>query len=218
MKNLPVYLLSISAFLLCTSCDLLKKDDTSKLTGGDSPIGAVGTTVSVSGAAIAGVSNFTGTVATQQAGVSTYNAQFTCTNTVIKNLALNLPGIVINGNTVTASNIQIKNAIDGIELKSGPSAGVLVNYNSSVGDTYPIGDTGAVRTVVSKTEVDDYPYGMMYIKVVKVEEVPNYLKSATGIRKITYIANHKFGLVGFMVTLDDGSSVTFPVSASAQNN
>ena len=66
--------------------------------------------------------------------------------------------------------------------------------------------------------MDDYPYGMMYIKVVKVEEVPNYLKSATGIRKITYIANHKFGLVGFMVTLDDGSSVTFPVSASAQNN
>jgi hypothetical protein len=218
MKKAVILFLSISALLIFTSCDLLKKDDTSKLTGGAAPIGAVGVTFSTSSVAIAGVSNFSATTTSQQGDLSTYNAQFGCANAVIKNLAMNLPGVTVNGNNVTGSNIQFRNTVDGIELKTGPSAGVLVNYNSSVGDTYAIGSTGAVRTVVSKTEVDDYDYGYYKIKVVKVEEVPNYLKSATGVRKITYIANHKFGLVGFQVTMDDGTTTTFPVYSSAQNN
>ena len=218
MKKITTYLLTISTLLILTSCDLLKKDDTSKLTGGAAPIGAVGVTFSTSSVAIAGVSNFSATTSTQQGDLSTYNAQFSTSNTVIKNLAMNLPGVTVNGSTVTGNNIQFRNTVDGIELKTGPSAGVIVNYNSSVGDTYAIGSTGAVRTVVSKTEVDDYPYGLLYIKVVKVEEVPSYLKSATGVRKITYIANHKFGLVGFLVTMDDGTTTTFPVYSSAQNN
>ena len=218
MKKITACLLTISALLIFTSCDLLKKDDTSKLTGGAAPIGAVGVTFSTSSVAIAGVSNFSATTTSQQGDLSTYNAQFASTNAVIKNLAMNLPWVTVNGNTVNGNGIQFRNTIDGIELKTGPSAGVLVNYNSNVGDTYAIGSTGAVRTVVSKTGVDDYPYGMLYLKVVKVEEVPSYLKSTTGIRKITYIANHKYGLVGFMVTMDDGTTTTFPVYSSAQNN
>jgi hypothetical protein len=70
--------------------------------------------------------------------------------------------------------------------------------------------------VVAKTGVDDYPYGFMLIKVIQVEETPNYLKT-TGISKITYVANHKFGLVGVKFTLDDGSNVTFPIYNSAEN-
>jgi len=38
-----------------------------------------------------------------------------------------------------------------------------------------------------------------------------------GIQKITYIANHKFGMVGVKVDFDDETSVTFPVYSSAEN-
>jgi len=54
------------------------------------------------------------------------------------------------------------------------------------------------------------------IKVLKVEEIPTYLKN-TGISKITYIANHRFGLVGVNFEFDDASSANFPLYTSAEN-
>jgi hypothetical protein len=112
--------------------------------------------------------------------------------------------------------MEYKITKEGFECKTGPGAGILVKYSSSVGDTYPIGKTGEVRTVVSKTGVDDYPYGFYLIKVVKVEENPKYLKSA-GVTKITYIANHKYGLVGVLITFDDETTAEFPIYTSAEN-
>jgi hypothetical protein len=70
--------------------------------------------------------------------------------------------------------------------------------------------------VISKTGEDDYGYGFMLIKTIQVEEATNKLKSA-GISKITYVGNHRFGLVGFNVSLNDGTSVNFPVYTSAEN-
>ena len=129
----------------------------------------------------------------------------------------NIPGITINGDKVSATNIKFKLTDEGFECKTGPGAGIMVKYDSKVGDTYPIGSTGNVRTVVAKTGVDDYPYGFMLIKVIEVEEIPNYLKSGGGVSKITYIANHRFGLVGVKVTFDDGTSSTFPIYTSSEN-
>ncbi|HRZ21469.1 MAG TPA: hypothetical protein P5184_07355, partial [Bacteroidales bacterium] len=63
---------------------------------------------------------------------------------------------------------------------------------------------------------DDYPYGFMYIKVIQVEEIPSALKSA-GISKITYWANHRFGLVGVDFTFDDQTTADFPIYTSAEN-
>jgi hypothetical protein len=218
MKKMFVPSLSIFMVILCLSCDLLKSDDTAKLNGDQSPMGAVGVSVSSSSATLAGVSNFSASVTASEGGISTYSGQATVDNTLLKNLVSNIPGVTVNGNLVSTNNMQFKSTTDGLELMTGPGAGVLVNYNSSVGDTYPIGTTGSVREVVSKTGVDDYSYGFYLIKVVKVEETPSYLKSTSaGITKITYIANHKFGLVGVMFTLDDGTSVTFPIYTSTEN-
>jgi len=72
--------------------------------------------------------------------------------------------------------------------------------------------------VVSKTGVDDYPYGFYLIKTIQVEDMdPGVLKNTGGVNKVTYIANHKFGLVGVRLDMDDATSVTFPVYTSAQN-
>jgi len=45
---------------------------------------------------------------------------------------------------------------------------------------------------------------------------PIGLKSG-GVDKYTFVANHKFGLVGVKVTFDDQTDVTFPIYTSAEN-
>ncbi|MEI6059760.1 MAG: hypothetical protein WCR72_03575 [Bacteroidota bacterium] len=215
MKNLYTILLSTGLFLLCSSCDKLK-DDPSVLGGDQSPIGDVGATLESSSVEIFGVSDFSASVIALKSGISSCSGQVTLKNEILKSLVANIPGVTINENIVTVSNLELKLSIEGIELKTGPSAGIWVKYSSSVGDTYPIGTTGEVRKVVSKSDTDDYPYGFMMIKTIQVEETPKVLKSA-GVIKITYIANHKFGLVGVKINFDDGTSVIFPLYSSGQN-
>lgn len=212
-------MMSVSLLIAFSSCeDLLNKDKPDELSGDQSPMGEVGETVESSSAPIAGVSNFKATVSTLKDGVSSYNATATVTNSVLKNMIANFPGVTINGNTVSIKDMQIQQSTDGIKCFTGPGAGIIVKYDSKVGDTYAIGSTGKVRTVVSKTGVDDYPYGMFLIKTIQVETDPKIFKVSGGVSKITYIANHKFGLVGVKVAFDDGTSATFPLYSSSQND
>jgi hypothetical protein len=219
MKKFFLLFLGLAMLTVFCSCEkwFNKEEDPGELNGDPSPMAEVGVTVSSSSADIAGVSNFQATVTASNDGVSTFSGSATVTNPVIRDLFTKIPGITANGNTVTGNDIKLRQTTEGFELLSGPSAGVLVKYGSEVGDTYPIGSTGKVRTVVSKTGKDDYPYGFMLIKTIQVEETSNKLKSS-GISKITYIANHRFGLVGFKVSLNDGTSVNFPVYTSAEND
>lgn len=83
----------------------------------------------------------------------------------------------------------------------------IVNYSSSVGDKYTMtkndGST-ITRTVTAKTEVDDYPYGMLLIKTMTVEQDSRI----QGITKIEYKSNHKYGLVQIKFYFADGTSTT----------
>lgn len=217
MKKLAFLFICIALFSFFSCEDLFDKDKPGILKGDQSPMGEVGTTISSSSATIAGVSNFQATVTALSGDVSSITGSAEVTNQAIRNIFTSIPGVTVNGNTVTGTDIKFRNTTEGIELMSGPTAGILVKYGSKVGDTYPIGNTGRVRTVVEKTDSDDYAYGFLLIKTIKVEETGNKLKSS-GISKITYIANHRFGLVGFKVTLNDNTEVKFPVYSSAENN
>lgn len=217
MKKLFVILLGISVSVFCLSCEkILDKEDANELKGDQSPKGEVGVIVSSGSAEIAGVSNFSAVVTELKDGVSTYTASAKVTNTFIKNMVSGFPGVTINGDDVTITNLKMQQTTEGIKCLTGPGAGVLVKYDSKVGDTYPVGNTGKERKVVSKTGEDDYPYGFFLIKTIQVETTPIDMKSG-GIQKITYIANHKFGMVGVKVDFDDETSVTFPVYSSAEN-
>lgn len=218
MKKLIGLLLSVTILVLCLSCEKLfnKDEDAGTLSGNQSTMGAVGATSESSSAEMAGVSNFSASVIALKSGVSTFKGSATVKNNILKGLVSNIPGISVVGDKVSTEGMDFKITTEGLELKTGPGAGVLVKYDSKVGDTYPIGSTGKFRTVVAKTGVDDYPYGFMLIKVVQVEESPNYLKVG-GVSKITYVANHKFGLVGVKFSLDDGTSATFPIYNSSEN-
>jgi hypothetical protein len=128
----------------------------------------------------------------------------------------NFPGVTINGDQVSITDMKVQQTKEGIKSLTGPGAGVLVKYDSEVGDTYPMGNTGRERKVVSKTGLDDYSYGFLLIKTIQVEMEPVTLKSG-GVDKITFIANHRFGLVGVKVAFDDATEATFPVYSSSEN-
>lgn len=200
----------ILSFAFLTSCDLVGGGDSIK--GEQSALGEVGVTVSSSSSAIAGVSGVTGKVVSLEGGVSSYTGSATITNATIKNVLANSPDATINGNNVTLKNVKFKVTTEGIESINGFEPGVIVKYDSKVGDTYKL-DDGGVRKVTSKSTDDDYSYGFYMIKVLKVEETPNKL----GVKKITYWANHKFGLVGVEIAYDDNTTTKFPIYSSAEN-
>jgi hypothetical protein len=212
MKKLFI-LLSLPMLALSYSCN---KESSTELNGDQSPMGEAGVMVSSSSAEIAGVSSFSATVTSLDKGISTYSATATVTNPLFKNMVANFPGIVISGDQVSITGLQVQQTKEGIKNLTGDNDGVMVKYASEVGDKYPIGSTGKERTVVSKTGVDDYYYGFYLIKTIQVEQAADPLKSS-GITKYTYVYNHKYGLVGVKVDFDDGTSTTFPIYSSTEN-
>ncbi len=90
----------------------------------------------------------------------------------------------------------------------------LVKYAWNVGNVYEFTNTEGIkvkRTVVAKSEADDYKLSHLKIKVIQVEET----KEDPIVEKITYIANHKYGLVGIIVKSKTGREIkltVFPVN------
>ena len=213
MKALKLSAIALLSIIILCSCE---KDKDVKLGGSQSPMGEVGVTVNTS-SGIAGVSNFAAVVTENDDGVSVYTGSCTVNNTILKNMLSNIPELTINGNVVSSTSIRFRHTTEGIEFLSGPTAGIWAKYDSKVGDKYPIGSTGNYRKVVNKSTTDDYPYGFFDIKVMEVEEIPGAILG-TGISKITYYANHRFGLVGIKFTFDDNSEAHFNVYMSAEND
>lgn len=207
-------LLILSSALLLTSCDLIEEAITgSKLGGEQSPMGQVGVTVTSSSAQINGVSNFQASVTSLSGGVSTYTGSATVANTSIVSTLTNLPGVTVSGNTVTVTGVKFKSTTEGVESIYGFDPGILIKYSSSVGDEYDILGSSTKRVVTAKSTSDDFNWGGMMIKVLKVEENIN----RGGIKKITYFGNHKWGMVAVRFDFDDGSYSQFPIYNSANN-
>lgn len=199
-------ILGLSLVIVFSSC---KKNSFTVLGGDQSPMGEVGATVSSSMSGIAGVSNITGTVVSLENGVSSFTGSAVITNNAIKDILRNHPLTTINGNNVTVSGVELKITTEGIESITGLLPGIIVKYDAKVGDKYP-----GNRTVISRSTDDDYPYGFYNIKVIQVEENTNKF----GVKKTTYWANHRFGMVGIEFTFDDDSKAKFPIYSNKQNN
>lgn len=87
----------------------------------------------------------------------------------------------------------------------------LVKYASNVGDKYEFTDLENIkikREVVYKSTTNDFEVVFWKIKVIKIEET----KEDPMFQKITYVANHKFGLVGIIFSLKNGNTVKFTFS------
>lgn len=110
---------------------------------------------------------------------------------------------------VTAS-MKVRMTTEGIEdYSQDGKPWMLVRYDANVGDTYTFnGPNGEIkkRTVVERTNQDDWPFGFLLIKTIKVEEVLPPKDAVAS--KIWYRANHRFGLVYMETFLKSGGSVS----------
>ena len=86
----------------------------------------------------------------------------------------------------------------------------IVRYDASVGDSWSFTtDDGReiTRTVSYRSTEDDYPVAFWMIKVIKVEEVSD----DPVVEKVTYVTNHKFGIVGVEIIMKSGETMNIGV-------
>lgn len=86
----------------------------------------------------------------------------------------------------------------------------IVKYDAKVGDTWRFTNKEGIevtRTVAYRSTTDDYPIAFWLLKVIKVEET----REDPLIEKITYVTNHKYGLVGVFVQTKAGKETKIVV-------
>ena len=127
-----IFSLSMALLIIISMSCKKSEDESPALEGDQSPMGQVGTTISSSSIAIAGVSDFNGTVVALNNGVSSYNGSAVVTNPILKNVLANVPQLTFKGDTVFAKDIQAKSTTEGIEVLSGLRPGILVIYGAGV--------------------------------------------------------------------------------------
>ncbi len=200
MKNKLILLTALSIGL--SSCDLIDSIGPSGKLGGDqSAIGEVGNTFSLG--SISGVGNFSAEVTKLEDGVSTITGSIVITDPQMLEAAKYAKGVTWNGNTGTVSK-KYRITSEGIQSVYDEGNLTLVKYDDKVGDSYSLKLDGRkiTRTVDYKSTDDDYAWGFFDIKVMKITETG---RGVPGVNKLEFIANHKFGLVGFKVYFEDGS-------------
>ena len=191
MKKLLLILLTVPALFAAASCN-----KNSSLGGEQDSKGEVGTTFKGD---FAGASNVNISVTNLSNGVSTISGTFTMTDPRYMKVIKQHPEYFkVSGDNVTVDGIKYRATSEGIEnLSGGEFDGVLVRYDAKVGDKY---NSGGTVTHVSKD--NDFQWGSMKIKVIEVEHPT---KKGGDAKKITYWANHRFGIVAVETEFSDGS-------------
>jgi hypothetical protein len=154
-----IKLLIIAALISIFVCNC-EKDDDEGLGGDQSPMGEVGEQLDAFD--ISGVTNASATVTSLEDGISSLSAIATVTNQAILNILTGVPEFEVTSNTISVTDVQFRITTAGIESKIPAYPGIIVKYDSKVGDTYS-GGSGIERKVISKSTDDDYAYGFMYI-------------------------------------------------------
>lgn len=203
-------LLLVFVMFVMTSCDWLdfgkKSEDSSSIGGSSSiPANTVGNTFSPA-VKIGGVSypgNSSATITKIEGGIATINVK--------SKLPANVTQIIGTGAKDASGNLnydlKVKMTDEGIldYTNKDHDPFVLVRYDASVGDKYTLEKSDGVtitRKVISKSTTDDYFWSGMLIKTINVEQDSRI----PGIKKIEFIANHKFGLVGIRFYMEDGTT------------
>lgn len=214
MKKIE-YLLLILFLVLTVGCkkEVEEIKPVENIAGTPATMGKPGATGEVIGANVSGVSDVSGSVTTNEEGVSVITATATVTNPVIKNFITNLPGVTFNGDVATVTDVKIKATNEGFESIKGFDPGIIVKYSSAVGDKYYT-KSGNERTVTAVSTTNDYSWDGMNIKVIKVEE---NIQAKNGLSKVTYWANHKWGMVGLELKFTDGTIAKFPIVLDEHN-
>lgn len=206
-------LLIILVAIANSSCEVIESASPSNLGGDQSTIGEVGNTFFVG--TQSGVDNFEAEVLELQNGVSTVTGSLLINDAQIRDVLKQFPEYQWEGNKLIGSK-KYKITDKGIQNVYDDGDFILVKYDDKVGTkyTYNKGGKNLTRTIEYKSADDEYSYGFFDIKVTKVVETG---RGIPGIKSFEYLLNHKFGLVGFKINFEDGSSKEIRFYSRAEN-
>lgn len=213
MKNVISALVIFFLSLFIISCDTTESDDDPNSLGGDTNVtlSQVGNTIETGSVNINGTTYDIGgvfEVTANNNGVATLKVSADLRNVPgLKVFNDFIPASMKDGTGKINTSVQFKVTTEGIQdnLNVDGKLHTMVKYNAKVGDQYQLKTSNGktiTREVTERTDQDDFPYGFMYIKTIKVEQDSRI----PGIKKFVYRLNHKFGLVYVQIIMDDGSS------------
>jgi len=203
---------ALGMIIFFSSCELFE-DDNKDIGGDPSPMGEVGNTFDVS--TMDGVSDVSIKVTERNGDVSKVTFSGNITDPTLKSLVSALPDVNMVGNTLSVTR-EYKITTNGVMSVYPEGNLTLMDYGAKVGDSWSLTHAGKnlKRTVTSKSSTDDYNYGFMLIKVVKVEETG---RGIPGVNKIEFVGNHRFGMVGIKLYFEDGSDKLIVGYSDAEN-
>lgn len=205
-------LIIISALIF--SCDLLEGDG--KSIGGDpSPMGEVNNDFGVMVSSFPGVSNASAKVTARDGDVSTVTYSVKITDPTLLNIVKAMPDVIINGDNASVSR-DYRITTKGFQSVYEEGNLTIMDYDAKVGDKYTLkhGGKTIVREVKSVSKEDDYSWGFMDIKVIRVEETG---RNIPGLSKVEFVGNHKWGMVGVILHFEDGTKKTIGIMSDASN-
>lgn len=213
MKKLLPVLLVLSIPFFFTTCDTTESNDDPNSLGGDPDLtlGQVGNTFETGSLRIGNNSydiNGVFEVTNNNSGVVDIKVNADLSQVpALATFNDFIPASMKDANGKINCNVQFKVTTEGMQdnLNVDGKLHTLVKYNAKVGDQYQLKTSNGktiTRQVTERTDQDDFPYGLMLIKTIKVEQDSRI----PGISKFIFRLNHKFGLVYVEIVMEDGTS------------
>ncbi|MCX7735435.1 MAG: hypothetical protein N2319_01865 [Candidatus Kapabacteria bacterium] len=216
MKSTIISLFLVFSLVFFASCDEINnifnsKEDPNQLGGsGNIPMAQVGNTfdvVPIIGNKVIDLNEKIKIIKNEN-GVVTMDVECDVPNIPeLKTYIDRIPSSMIsNGRIKTQLKFKITN--EGLQdyFNKDGKPHTIVKYNAKVGDEYKLTKSDGktiTRKVIARSDVDDFPYGLFYIKTITTEQDSRI----AGIKKFVFRTNHKFGLVHVEAHMDDGSIV-----------
>lgn len=195
---------SLTSFLIISliSCD----ESTASLGGDQSEFGEIGV-FATSPNLPAVLQGGTAEITDVEDGVSVLTLSVDFSEAEIENIQQRLPGF--DGRSDFDAKFRI--TTKGVQSVYDDGTNfTLVKYDAEVGDTYTLKRNGQnlKREVIQKSTEDDYYWNGWLLKTITVKETG---RAVPGLSETELVFNHKFGLVGYTMKFEDGSSESFPV-------
>ncbi len=124
-----------------------------------------------------------------------------------------IPAYLKDNENRVQHDIKMRFTSEGIqdyEENSGDKPFTIVKYDAKVGDNYLFKASNGktlTRTVTERTDENDWPFTMFYIKTIKVEQNEFNDIWESVIEKLVFRANHKYGLVYIEAILKNGKVI-----------
>jgi hypothetical protein len=200
--KIPGVALIALIFFIPVSCD----ESTAELSGSQSEFGEIGVKVtSTNTPAI--LQGATAEITDLEGGVSVLTLTADFSEDDIETIQTRLPGY--DGTSTFDAKYRVTS--EGVQsVYDDGTSFTLVKYDAKVGDKYTLKRNGQtlVREVVQKSEEDDYLWNGWLLKTITVKETGRALP---GFSNAKLVFNHRFGLVGYELYFEDGSSEIIPI-------